>query len=162
MTQLDGEVWRFTGVYGNPKKSRRRHTWELLRDQFRIPWFCCGNFNAVLSMNEKTGGRIKVITLLWPIQTFGKLGFMLPARKIAKILIYAGPSLPQEKHLMSMTTFGYLHKLITSPLLNVVEGQSLDRHTYKEVYCNLKLLEHSAQHQWQQALSSLMNMEFPM
>ncbi|KAF4372682.1 hypothetical protein F8388_000849, partial [Cannabis sativa] len=52
-------VWRFTGFYGNPKASSRINSWQLLcrlKGLFDLPWICGGDFNEVLSINEKKGG----------------------------------------------------------------------------------------------------------
>ncbi|KAF4366602.1 hypothetical protein F8388_004266 [Cannabis sativa] len=52
-------LWRFTGFYGNPKPSCRSESWRLLcrlKDLFDLPWICGGDFNEVLSINEKKGG----------------------------------------------------------------------------------------------------------
>ncbi|XP_042944683.1 uncharacterized protein LOC122278570 [Carya illinoinensis] len=56
------ESGRFTGVYGQPEASKRHKTWNLLRS-IKIPsdqgWFLMGDFNEVLSVNEKVGGRAR-------------------------------------------------------------------------------------------------------
>ena len=55
----NGLSWRFTGFYGYPETHLREDSWKLLYflcNQFNLPWFCCGDFNEILSMNEKTGG----------------------------------------------------------------------------------------------------------
>ena len=54
----NGFVWRFTGFYGHPEAHLREESWKLLsllNNQFNIPWFCCGDFNEILFMNEKAG-----------------------------------------------------------------------------------------------------------
>ena len=43
--------WRFTGFYGDPMRSRRKRSWELLtflRNEYDQPWLCAGDFNEVL------------------------------------------------------------------------------------------------------------------
>ncbi|XP_075654852.1 uncharacterized protein LOC142625021 [Castanea sativa] len=58
----NGFLWRFTGFYGHPKTHLREESWKLLsllNSQFNIPWFCCGDFNEILSMNEKAGGVLR-------------------------------------------------------------------------------------------------------
>ncbi|XP_040988956.1 uncharacterized protein LOC121236574 [Juglans microcarpa x Juglans regia] len=55
-----GILWKFTRVYGNPITERRRETWELIRhlkEPQDIPWLVCGDFNEVLCIDEKLGGR---------------------------------------------------------------------------------------------------------
>lgn len=51
--------WRLTGMYGEPDRSRRRNTWDLLRNLARdanLPWCVLGDLNNVLSVNDKRGG----------------------------------------------------------------------------------------------------------
>ncbi|KAF4397904.1 hypothetical protein G4B88_019625, partial [Cannabis sativa] len=52
--------WYFTGFYGNPDASQRRFSWQLLRDLRKEvwgPWLCIGDFNEIVSLSEKIGGR---------------------------------------------------------------------------------------------------------
>ena len=52
-------IWRFTSFYGHPQSHMRQQSWnllEFLKNQFQLPWFCMGDFNEILSMNEKSGG----------------------------------------------------------------------------------------------------------
>ncbi|KAL0461285.1 UNVERIFIED_CONTAM: hypothetical protein Slati_0016100 [Sesamum latifolium] len=52
------EGWRFTRIYGHPEAARRTETWDLLRCLRRSstrPWLCVGDFNEILSNDEKTG-----------------------------------------------------------------------------------------------------------
>lgn len=56
----DGVVWRFTGFYGNPAKSQCHHSWELirrLRSTFSLPWLLADDFNEILYLLEREGGR---------------------------------------------------------------------------------------------------------
>ncbi|KAL0386175.1 UNVERIFIED_CONTAM: putative mitochondrial protein [Sesamum radiatum] len=59
---LDGNSstnWKFTGFYGEPDASRRRGVWEklvCLSNQSDALWLCAGDFNEVLTQEEKTGG----------------------------------------------------------------------------------------------------------
>lgn len=50
--------WRFTGYYGFPERNHRRLSWNLLR-QLAIanmtPWVCMGNFDDLLSVEDKRG-----------------------------------------------------------------------------------------------------------
>ena len=51
--------WRLTSFYGNLKTHRRDDSWALLErlgKQDDSPWVCIGDFNEVLSVNEKEGG----------------------------------------------------------------------------------------------------------
>jgi hypothetical protein len=52
--------WKFTGFYGHPDPSKRMEAWNLLRHiawMEPMPWVCLGDFNEILSANEKYGGR---------------------------------------------------------------------------------------------------------
>ncbi|XP_075655081.1 uncharacterized protein LOC142625281 [Castanea sativa] len=55
----NGLSWRFIGFYRHPETHLKEESWKLLSffcNQFNLPWFCCGDFNEILFMNEKTGG----------------------------------------------------------------------------------------------------------
>jgi exonuclease III len=57
---LDGRVWRFTGIYGEPRTELRHRTWEALRylrRQDDLPWICAGDFNEILRQDEQIGGN---------------------------------------------------------------------------------------------------------
>nr|DAD38904.1 TPA_asm: hypothetical protein HUJ06_013226 [Nelumbo nucifera] len=50
--------WRLTSFYGYPDRSRRRDSWNLLRAicaSSRLPWCCIGDFNDMLSLEDKRG-----------------------------------------------------------------------------------------------------------
>ncbi|GAV73178.1 Exo_endo_phos domain-containing protein [Cephalotus follicularis] len=52
--------WRLTGVYGGPETQLRHETWSLLyslSNQCDLPWLCMGDFNEIISMAEREGGR---------------------------------------------------------------------------------------------------------
>jgi exonuclease III len=62
ITEQDGFVWRFTGIYGEPKVEEREKTWKLLRTLKHHndkPWLCVGDFNEILYAWEKEGGAPK-------------------------------------------------------------------------------------------------------
>ncbi|XP_062112653.1 uncharacterized protein LOC133823820 [Humulus lupulus] len=53
-------AYRLTGFYGNPNRSDRSITWQLLRDlssSSTLPWCIIGDMNNVLSQRDKRGGR---------------------------------------------------------------------------------------------------------
>ncbi|KAK3205548.1 hypothetical protein Dsin_019594 [Dipteronia sinensis] len=50
--------WRLTGFYGHPEADQRHHGWTLLRrlhSMAHFPWLCVGDFNEILSAEEKCG-----------------------------------------------------------------------------------------------------------
>ncbi|XP_027192706.1 uncharacterized protein [Cicer arietinum] len=50
--------WRLTGYYNYPKSRRRRDAWNMLRNLAHVsnlPWCIIGDFNDILSSNEKKG-----------------------------------------------------------------------------------------------------------
>ena len=54
----NSELWRLTGYYGYPKMSRRRDAWNMLRmlsQMSPLPWCCVGDFNDLLTQQEKRG-----------------------------------------------------------------------------------------------------------
>ncbi|KAH9778879.1 reverse transcriptase domain-containing protein [Citrus sinensis] len=63
----NGNYWRCTGVYGHPESDQKRHTWELFRrlaTLSSLQWLCFGDFNEVLNLNEKLGGRDKRVNMV--------------------------------------------------------------------------------------------------
>ena len=60
VTEKDGVLWRLTGIFDHPEKLKRIETWNLMRllhQQVTLPWICIGDFNEMLSTNEKQGGE---------------------------------------------------------------------------------------------------------
>ena len=58
--EKDGVSWRLTGIYGHPEKLKHIETWNLMRllhQQVTLPWICIGDFNEIVSVNEKQGGE---------------------------------------------------------------------------------------------------------
>ena len=51
--------WRITDFYRNPETHCRKESWDLLRSlnqKYQLPWLCFGDFNEIVSMEEKFGG----------------------------------------------------------------------------------------------------------
>lgn len=59
VNDLNG-TWKFTGFYGHPESTSRRLSWSLLRQLANVdtlPWVCMGDFNDLLTNEEKKGGQ---------------------------------------------------------------------------------------------------------
>jgi exonuclease III len=54
--------WRLTGFYGHPEPHKRHETWKLLNhlgSRNQAPWLCMGDFNEILSQEEKRGVHLQ-------------------------------------------------------------------------------------------------------
>ena len=54
------DVWRFTGMYGEPRWHDKHKTWQCLRDlhsAVNLPWLVMGDLNEILYPFEKEGGN---------------------------------------------------------------------------------------------------------
>uniref|UniRef100_A0A803P9M1 CCHC-type domain-containing protein n=1 Tax=Cannabis sativa TaxID=3483 RepID=A0A803P9M1_CANSA len=54
--------WTLTCFYGHPDATQRKFSWELLRnikEEVHGSWLCTGDFDEVVSLSEKVGGRIR-------------------------------------------------------------------------------------------------------
>ncbi|XP_074346844.1 uncharacterized protein LOC141685649 [Apium graveolens] len=52
--------WRYTGYYGIPQRNRRMESWNMLRQLAAssiLSWCIIGDFNDIISMEEKRGGQ---------------------------------------------------------------------------------------------------------
>ena len=57
-----GFKWRITGFYGNPETYCRKESWDFLRSlsrMYHLPWLCFGDFNEIVSVEEKLGGVLR-------------------------------------------------------------------------------------------------------
>ena len=53
-------LWKFIGFYGHLDVAKHHKAWGLLKVLGRLsptPWLCIGDFNEVISLSEKWGGR---------------------------------------------------------------------------------------------------------
>ncbi|XP_031090962.1 uncharacterized protein LOC115995954 [Ipomoea triloba] len=60
-------VWRLTGFYGHPERSKRQLSWDLLRklkEDSSLPWAVIGDFNDITSQAEKRGTHTHPIMLI--------------------------------------------------------------------------------------------------
>ena len=58
LIKQEGVVWRLTGFYRHPETSRRRESWDLLRQlhaSFSLPLLLLGDFNEILLLDEYWG-----------------------------------------------------------------------------------------------------------
>ncbi|WJX92273.1 hypothetical protein P8452_73938 [Trifolium repens] len=56
--EADKGVWRLTCYYGYPERDRRRQAWDMLRElrnMSPLPWCIIGDFNDLLSQEDKLG-----------------------------------------------------------------------------------------------------------
>ena len=57
-------VWRFTGLYGEPNWQDKHKTWQRLRDLHAVvdlPWLVMGDLNEILYLFEKEVGNPRLI-----------------------------------------------------------------------------------------------------
>ena len=64
VTEEDGSIRRLTGVYGESELERKVETWKMMRilgkqHQNGRPWLCLGDFNEILTGDEKMGGDVR-------------------------------------------------------------------------------------------------------
>jgi exonuclease III len=58
----NGSDWKLTCFYGHPATAKRHESWALLEHlrQFQPqPWMCIGDFNEILTQEEKTGAILR-------------------------------------------------------------------------------------------------------
>ncbi|KAL0408409.1 UNVERIFIED_CONTAM: hypothetical protein Sradi_1775300 [Sesamum radiatum] len=70
VTENGKNSWRFTGFYGHPDAGQRKESWDLLRNLSKKsirPWLCAGDFNEILTQNEKFG---QLARPQWQIDAF--------------------------------------------------------------------------------------------
>lgn len=68
---LNGFNCSFSIVYASTSYVRRRNLWKSLLDlNISTPWYCLGDFNAVVSTHEKQGGLAPLPTSCTKFRTF--------------------------------------------------------------------------------------------
>ena len=83
-----GPKWRLIGIYGHQETENKHLTWSLiynLSHQLQTPWACIGDFNQVLTSEEKLGGTAPNITIMNgfrdTVQTCGLLDMKFEGHK---------------------------------------------------------------------------------
>lgn len=59
---FDDQLWFFNGIYGFPEEQNKRKTWFLIKELIEKGGdkvLCVGDFNDVLTENEKHGGILR-------------------------------------------------------------------------------------------------------
>jgi hypothetical protein len=54
------KIWRFTGIYGEPRWEDKYKTWDMMRNlngNNNLPWLIMGDFNEISFSHEKEGGN---------------------------------------------------------------------------------------------------------
>ncbi|KAL5859327.1 hypothetical protein ACOSQ4_000623 [Xanthoceras sorbifolium] len=62
LVEMDSFFWILTVVYASPVISIRRNIWrylDIVRSCFYGPWVVMGDFNEIISSEEKKGGRVR-------------------------------------------------------------------------------------------------------
>jgi exonuclease III len=58
----NGNCWKLTCFYGHPSTAKRHESWSLLEHLKFFqphPWMCVGDFNEILTQEEKTGVTLR-------------------------------------------------------------------------------------------------------
>jgi hypothetical protein len=62
-------AWRFTGFYGDLEHGHQRESWAPLKHLGRLdnkPWLCMWDFNEILALHEKAGGKARPMKIfMW-------------------------------------------------------------------------------------------------
>lgn len=62
VTFTNGKKLQVTRLYRNSEVTLRKQSWKLLQgiaSPVDIPWLICGDFNKIVSMDEKMGGDLR-------------------------------------------------------------------------------------------------------
>lgn len=66
-TPNNSQPWRCTGIYGVADQSLRHQSWDSLRSLASggdLPWVVGGDYNEILSNDEKEGGSLRASSLI--------------------------------------------------------------------------------------------------
>lgn len=64
--------WSLIGFYGWLEEQRKHESWQLLwhlHTRHSLPWLCLGNFNEILTLDEKQGCIPRPLNLMDEFQT---------------------------------------------------------------------------------------------
>ncbi|KAL0431154.1 UNVERIFIED_CONTAM: hypothetical protein Sradi_0741400 [Sesamum radiatum] len=70
VAEVGNDSWRFTKFYGHPEVAKSKESWNLLRKlskQSVRPWLCTGDFNEIISKEEKQG---QLVHPEWQVEAF--------------------------------------------------------------------------------------------
>ncbi|XP_075654883.1 uncharacterized protein LOC142625058 [Castanea sativa] len=90
---------RFTGFYGQPETSKREETWQILErlgSSNYLPWLCIGDYNEILSDDEKLGGNLRAPKQMerfreWNKKEFGHVGHQIKLLRNKLQVLEASP-----------------------------------------------------------------------
>lgn len=80
VSTTQGQHYHLTGVYGEPDRSKRKETWDLIRNlagNNSLLWCLIGDMNNVLSQADKISGRPYPQRLLQGSRTCCKIVILL-------------------------------------------------------------------------------------
>ncbi|XP_073357962.1 uncharacterized protein [Aegilops tauschii subsp. strangulata] len=103
VTEEEGSVWPLTEVYGESETERKKETWKTSRllgqqHQQGRPWLCLGDFNEILTCDEKMGGAAR------PQQYLDRFREALETCDLGDIG-YEGDKFTWRNHSKEMTTY---------------------------------------------------------
>lgn len=82
--------WRFNGLYTEPRTKQRFRVWNLfhhLHSQYNLSWFCIGDFNEILNLDEKDGVLLDQLNKLMTFVKFCNKLLLLILASMAPLLL---------------------------------------------------------------------------
>ncbi|XP_020206472.1 uncharacterized protein LOC109791576 [Cajanus cajan] len=124
-------TWRLTGFYGYPERNRRKDSWDLLRylaQDNSLPWCVIGDFNDILSNQDKRG-LIEHPT--WLLRGFREavmdselVAIPLEGYNFTWTKSRGSPTQVEERLDRAMATQSWLNQFPDSRLINAVAARS--------------------------------------
>lgn len=96
-SEKDNFKWRCTTVYGPIVRSLKRAFWEELQEcggPMAIPWIVCGDFNAIILMEDKISGIHNLNDLRCANAFLNDLGLLEPPSTSRKFTWFNGQEDP--------------------------------------------------------------------